>query len=94
VFNPGPLRIETVSITTQPSFSFGVPTPLPGGLSGFVSRNPATDPRVWDFVPPDGKRLIGVTEPVAVGPSGTPEVPQIQVVLNWFEDLKQRMPAR
>jgi hypothetical protein len=27
-----------------------------------------------------------------VNESGTPSAPQIQVVLHWFEDLKQRVP--
>jgi serine/threonine-protein kinase len=94
VFNPAAGRIETVRITTRPSFSFGAPTPLPGGLAGLLSRNPATDPRVWDFTP-DGKRLIGVTDVSTAGQtSGTPAAPQLQVVLNWFEELKQRMAAR
>jgi hypothetical protein len=29
-----------------------------------------------------------------VGPDGRAIAPQIQVVLNWFEELKQRVPIR
>jgi hypothetical protein len=50
-----------------------------------------TDPRVWD-ISRDGKKLIGVADADSgATPSGTP---QIQVVLNWFEELKQRVPLR
>ena len=40
---------------------------------------------------PDGKRFVGV---VAAGQtqSGAPAAPQIQVVLNWFEELKRLVP--
>jgi hypothetical protein len=41
----------------------------------------------------DGKRFLGV---VAAGEtaSGAPAAPQIQVVLNWFEELKARVPTK
>jgi serine/threonine-protein kinase len=87
ILNPGAGLIGTVSITTGPPFSFGPLVQLPGGLSGLLSRNPATDPRVLD-ISRDGKRLIGVTN---LTTDQTSAAPQIQVVLNWFEDLKQRM---
>jgi hypothetical protein len=41
---------------------------------------------------PDG-RVIGVVnagQPVL----GAPAVQQIQIVLNWFEELKQRVPTK
>ena len=34
------------------------------------------------------------TPPTAPTQSGTPTTLQIQVVLNWFEQLKQRVPVR
>ena len=94
IYNPGPSSINAVSVNTRPTFSFGVPASLPGGLSGLLSRNPATDPRVWDMTP-DGKRIIGVID--AATPTttvGAATSPQIQVVLNWFEELKQRAPVK
>jgi Tol biopolymer transport system component len=93
ILNPGAGLIGTVLITTRPTFSFGPLLQLPGGTSGLFSRNPASDPRVWDITR-DGKRILGVTNPStgdASSSSGTPAAPSIQVVLNWFEDLKQRM---
>jgi Tol biopolymer transport system component len=94
-YNTGPNRIESVGVTTKPTFSFKPPVPLTGGLMGLRSANPATSPRVWDFTP-DGKHIIGVidinsSEPATSAPTG---VPPIHVVLNWFEDLKQRVPGR
>jgi hypothetical protein len=52
--------------------------------------------RTYDILP-DGQHFIGTvpagqaqTASGAVAPTG----PQIQVVLNWFEDVKQRVPGR
>ena len=39
---------------------------------------------------PDGK-LIGV---ITLGDNTATLVPQIRIVLNWFEELKQRVPVR
>jgi serine/threonine-protein kinase len=79
----------SVSITTKPSVSFGVPVRAP--KSGFTTAVPSSV-RTYDILP-DGKHFIGV---MAAGqtPSGPASAPQIQVVLNWFEDLKQRVPVR
>jgi serine/threonine-protein kinase len=89
VINPAANRISTVSITTQPSFSFGEPTPLPGGLAELSSKNPGTGPRVWDYTP-DGKRIIGVAD-VDTRASPPPIGNQIDVIVNWFSALRQRM---
>ena len=91
-YNPAAQQTAFVGITTRPTFSFGEPTIVP--LSGLRSRNPSTDPRVWDVMP-DGKKIIGTADAAAdPASSGTPAGPQIQAVLNWFEDLKQRMSAK
>jgi serine/threonine-protein kinase len=79
LFSTGPTTFAAVSVTTQPSFTFGSPAPIPRG--GLMGTN--TGPRTYDVLP-DG-RFIGV---VAAGLA-----PQIHVVLNWFEDLKQRVPV-
>jgi serine/threonine-protein kinase len=84
IYNPAAGAIGIVGVTTRPTFSFGQPTVLP--TSGLQSKNPATDPRVWDFAP-DGKRLLGVTSGSDGSPAGQP---QVQVVLNWFNELQQR----
>jgi serine/threonine-protein kinase len=81
----GPIRFQTV-ISTQP-FTLGNPAEQP--RPGFITS--ANDPaRTFDIMP-DG-RIIGV---VAAGEttSDASAAPQIQVVVNWFEELKRRAPA-
>lgn len=59
-------------------------------FSGAVSiprpfQNPGpTVARVYDMMP-DGRRLIGI---VASGPGQAEAFTQINLVLNWFEELK------
>ena len=78
---------EVVSINTQPTFTFGNPVPVPRAFG--VAAN--TTPRTFDITP-DGKIVAVVTSGQAQ--SGAPATPQIQVVLNWFEELKQRVPTK
>ncbi len=88
-YNPLPSQLVVVSITSRPSFTFGNPVPVPkpfteGGT--FAARN-------VDIMP-DGKRFVGVIDAKTTTASGTSDAPQIQVVLNWFEEVKQRVPVR
>jgi serine/threonine-protein kinase len=85
----GPGQFVAVSVTTRPTFTFGNPVPVQNRFlidrgSGFERNNDITL---------DGKRFLGV---VAAGEtaSGAPAAPQIQVVLNWFEELKARVPTQ
>ncbi len=41
---------------------------------------------------PDGERLLMVF-PADQADSGEPARPQINIVLNWFEELKERVPV-
>jgi Tol biopolymer transport system component len=81
-------RLAVVDVRTQPSFSFGKPTPLP--IEGAVVVADGTN---YD-VTPDGKRFV-VVMPVTdnADPAKRPG-PQINVVLNWMEELKQRVPVK
>jgi serine/threonine-protein kinase len=85
-----PERGEPVvaTVTTEPTFSASDPIPLPTlgaeAGAGFV--------RNYD-VTPDGARLLRVID-ARQSQSGTPSAPQMQVVLNWFEELKARVPAK
>ena len=81
-FVPAPGQFRMVRVTLQPTFSFTSPVavPRPFGISG-----PGT-PRTFDFLP-EG-RIIGVG-PAAQGPDGA----ELRVVLNWFEELKARVPG-
>jgi serine/threonine-protein kinase len=80
-------QFVAVSVTTRPTFTFGNPVPVP---SGFLERGQNAERN--DDITLDGKQFLGV---VAAGQtaSGPPASPQIQVVLNWFEELKARVPT-
>jgi len=83
LFYTAPAQLFMVSITTRPSFKFGPPVRLPRSFQAFGP----TTPRSHDIMS-DG-RFVGV---VPLGESvGAPA--QIHVVLNWLEELKQRVPV-
>jgi serine/threonine-protein kinase len=77
---------EAVSVTMRPAFAFGYPVPVPRKF------NPGAPPvRALYDITPDG-RFVGV---VPVGDSGAIySAPQIEVVLNWFEELKRLVPPK
>ena len=78
-----------VSVTTRPSFTFGKPVPV---LSSFLERGAAYERN--DDITLDGQRLLGVVAADLADATGIPAAPQIQVVLNWFTELQQRVPTR
>jgi serine/threonine-protein kinase len=86
IYVAGPNQVGSMSISTQPSVSFGSPVRAP--KSGFATAAPGII-RTFDILP-DGKRFIGVL-PAAQVQNGIQNALPIQVVLNWFEDLKQRV---
>jgi hypothetical protein len=93
-YSPGANEFGSVSVNMQPSPSFGSPVRAP--KSGFVTHA-AGLPRPYDVLP-DGQHFIGVVGVVvngqtSSGPSASGTW-QIQVVLNWFEEVKQRMAGR
>jgi Tol biopolymer transport system component len=87
-YNSGPGQLSAVSITTKPGFAFGPASRLPQGLP---NANPTTTPRLVD-VTRAGKFVLPVSADQTQ--SGTPAAPQIQVVLNWFTELQQRVPVK
>ena len=76
------MQVMAVGVATEPTLSASPPHVL---FEGMYSDPDVTDP-VW-AVMPDGKHFL-VLRPPLVEP-----VRQIQVVLNWFEELKRRVPA-
>jgi len=72
----GPSRIMAVDIRTQPTLTFSTPVPLPIEASYYA-------------VTPDGKQFL-VTLPRSETMSGDRTPLQINVVLNWFDELKRR----
>jgi len=79
----GPGIAGSIAFSATPSVTFGSPARFP--KTGFTTAAPASV-RTFDVFP-DGQHFIGV---VAVG-SSDEGAAQIQVFLNWFEDVKQRM---
>jgi len=83
--NAGQLRLVAVDVRTQPSFAFGKPAPLP--IDGIVARGA----RPYDITP-DGRQFLVMLSPADAG-SGDVATFQVSVALNWFEDLKTRVPV-
>jgi serine/threonine-protein kinase len=84
----GASQFGSISVNTKPSVSFGSPVRAP--RAGFGTQTGASV-RTFDILP-DGKRFIGVVRAGQQQP-GTAG-PLIEVVLNWFEDVKQRAPVK
>jgi serine/threonine-protein kinase len=81
-----------VSVKTDPTFSMEVPSVLFRGTYVSAGLGPAsTEFRSWD-ISPDGKRFLMMKEAAATtSEAGGPR--EINIVLNWFEELKQRVPT-
>ena len=73
---------------TQPRFAVGSPVELPLGRLTSIG---AFSPRRYDMTP-DG-RILGIVSSTQT-PAGAVAAPEIQVVLNWFEELKARVPTK
>jgi predicted Ser/Thr protein kinase len=76
-------KMMAVDVTIQPAFSAGKPSVL---FEGAYVRTPRSLPN-YD-VSPDGQRFL-MLEGSEQGQAPT----QINVVLNWFEELKRRVPS-
>jgi hypothetical protein len=75
-------RLVVVSISTTPTFTFSDPKPVP---RRFAVSNPVTE-RPWDIAP-DG-RILSIYD------STLSMTPEIRVVLDWFDELRARVPIR
>ncbi len=73
-------RMMSVPVTIGSSFQPGTPSVL------FTHDNPSGPPPAYS-VCPDGKRFV------MLQPSGQETPGQINVVLNWFEELKRLVPT-
>ncbi len=72
-----------VDITTEPTFRASTPRLLfEGSYLGGAGGN-----RAWYDVTSDGQRFVMVQAQQGAGAT------QINVVLNWFEELKERVPT-
>lgn len=80
--------MNAVRVTTQPSFTFGDATPL---TVPFQKAAPNVE-RPYDMSR-DGQRFLGLVD-AAQTQAGASAAPQIQVVLNWHEELKRLVPMK
>ena len=79
-------QMAAVRVTVDGGLKFGTPTRFPATVTG---ARLSAEPRGFDLMP-DG-RIIGVVNRSEIARTATPEM---RVVLNWFSELKQRVPVR
>jgi serine/threonine-protein kinase len=86
--------VMAVSVKTASTFSIATPKILfRGTYVSNVFRDGNFDLATWD-VSPDGKRFLMMKEVVSTAKPAA-EVPRrINIVVNWFEELKQRVPVK
>jgi eukaryotic-like serine/threonine-protein kinase len=85
--NASPVLSQATPIITSPRFAFG--QAIEFSRRARLETNPVAGRRQFDVLP-DG-RVIGV---LSQGASAAPGGREIVVVLNWFHELRQRVPAR
>jgi Tol biopolymer transport system component/tRNA A-37 threonylcarbamoyl transferase component Bud32 len=79
-------QMAAVSVTTAGAVKFGPTVRFPASVTGDrLSRQG----RAWDLMP-DG-RVIGIVPADEAAPRAFAEM---RLVLNWFEELKERVPVR
>jgi serine/threonine-protein kinase len=81
-------RLTAVTVTASQGFAFG---PAPPVARLFVNAAP-TNARTFD-VARDGQRFLGLLTPDALNANASAR-PEIRIVLNWFEELKVRVPVK
>jgi eukaryotic-like serine/threonine-protein kinase len=81
-------RILAVGVVTRPSFRFATPAIIATGFS-----NAPMAPASYD-VAPDANRFMGTVDAAGLIPAATGATRRIEVVLNWQEELKQRVPFK
>jgi len=83
-------QLFAVAVSTQPAFTLGNGAAVPGAMV-FPSAFALTPARQFDIAP-DG-RIISVVDS-AQASSGTSAAPRIEVVLNWFDELRRLVPTK
>jgi hypothetical protein len=91
-FLGGNIRFKVVPVKTQPEFVFGNTEALV--RPSYWLDNASDNGRQWDVLP-DGQHFIVEATAGSIGqPGGGGLTQQIQVVLNWFTELRQRVPTK
>ena len=78
--------MAAVSVTHAAGITFGKPVRFPAAVTG---DRVLRERRAWDLMP-DG-RLIGI---LPAGDAASEKPPELRLVVNWFEELKQRVPVQ
>jgi hypothetical protein len=79
-------------VTTQPAFAFGNSSQVPKPATWLDSFG--DNSRQYDVLS-DGTHFIARIAAGTIGQQGAAGIgKEIRVVLNWFEELKQRVPVR
>lgn len=79
------LSLRSIGVSTSPSFTFSAEQQVPiGDFLSFAYH------RSFDVMP-DGERLV-VVLPAEQAQGGQSTRPEIQLVMNWFEELMERIP--
>jgi serine/threonine protein kinase len=87
-YRVGSIQQVVVPVRRVPTFSFGRPVSLPGEYATMAFGGA----RNYDIMR-DGKRFI-IAAPFTGTDPGSAARREFQIVVNWFEELKQRVPAR
>ena len=89
-FSEDDRSVTSVAVETAPVFKPGTPRRL---FSRAAYLGGGTTPGTpWD-IQPDGKRFLMIKRPEAASAAtGGPR--KINIVLNWFEELKARVPVK
>ncbi len=72
------------AVETEPQLSVGIPEQL--FEERFLPTGPSYAPRNYD-ISPDGQRFLMIKREQDLVPR------ELIVILNWFEELKQRVPT-
>jgi serine/threonine-protein kinase len=83
-------RVFAMDVQTSPTFATSQPLEI-AGTDGSLASLPAV--RNFDLTP-DGKQLLVVLTDQTDDRNGAAHGPQINVVLNWTEELKTRVPTK
>ena len=87
-FRGARLGISGATVTYQPGLRIGPIRQLFKGAYLWTAPG-----RAWD-VDPNGRRFLMIRRPDSAAPQGSAALrPEIQVVVNWAEEVKSRVPV-
>jgi hypothetical protein len=83
--------VMAVAVETEPTFKAAKPETL---YRGTYTSSSMQEKHPWD-ISPDGKRFLRMKGVASTGEASAAAGPRkINIVLNWFEELKQRVPVK